>query len=172
MKIGIIGHGADKFTEETKQKAISIIRETLLQAKVDYSKKVRDIINAGCAGSCETEAITDVPTLVSGHSPLGGVDVFAEDIADELSIPKLIFAPKDFSWGGGYGYKARNVDIAKNSDVLHIIVVSKYPPNYVGKKFEICYHCNSTTHIKSGACWTGNLAKTLGKKVVYHIINT
>lgn len=56
MKIGIVGHGADKFTKLTEE-----------QAKVEIE---------GIIG----KYIDDVEELVivSGHSPVGGIDIWAE----------------------------------------------------------------------------------------------
>ena len=144
MKIGIIGHGADKFAEASKIQADILIYNIL--------------------------ANTESPTLISGHSPVGGIDIWSEDIAKQLNIPMDLKIPKQNKWDAEYGYKQRNLDIAKDSDELHIILINKYPPNYKGMKFNKCYHCHSTNHIKSGACWTGKQAQKLGKKVTWHII--
>ena len=144
MKIGIIGHGEDKFTHTSFLFAIATVRSIL--------KKYKDII------------------LVSGHSPVGGIDIIAEENAKELNIPLDLKIPKQHKWDAEYGYKQRNLDIAKDSDELYVILVDKYPPNYKGMKFNKCYHCNTTEHIKSGACWTAKQAKKLNKKVIYHII--
>ena len=149
-KVAIIGHAKEKFTPETEEIARHIIRHIL--------SRERDII------------------LVSGRSPMGGIDVWAEEEADRLGVPKRIFAPKQHSWGGEYGFRARNIDIAKYSDEVHIILVSEYPPGYKGMRFDYCYHCaeagcpDPRSHVKSGACWTGHLARKMGKKVVWHII--
>jgi hypothetical protein len=45
-------------------------------------------------------------------------------------------------------------------------VVAEYPPEYVGMKFDYCYHCHTSDHIKSGGCWTAHKAE----KVEWHII--
>jgi len=147
MKIGIIGHGKDKFTEETKKKAIQIIYSI-----IDTICLIKKII------------------IVSGHSPVGGIDIWAEEVAHKKGIELNLKIPKQHKWDAEYGYKQRNLDIAKDSDELHIILVKDYPENYKGMKFNICYHCNTKEHIKSGACWTGKQALKLGKKVKWHII--
>ena len=151
MRIGIVGHAQDKFTKETEQKAREIIRDILMAAE----KPV---------------------TAISGHSPLGGVDIILEEVAAELGIPTDIKAPKDHSWDGEYGFKARNLDIARDSDEVHVIVVKEYPPGYTGRKFYSCYHCEKMpgndpkSHIKSGACFTAMHAKRMGKRAIWHII--
>jgi len=137
MKVGIVGHEAAKFTPETEKQARDLIRKLLEPAYC----------------------------VVSGHCPLGGIDMWAEEIADELGIPKLIFPPKDLSWSEGY--KPRNLLIAKNSDIVHCIVVDKYPPNYQGMRFQFCYHCKTDTHIKSGGCWTALKCKRREFHVIY-----
>lgn len=153
-KIGIIGHAANKFNEETKRIAENTIR--------------------GIIG-CETSK-RGTPTIISGHSPMGGIDIWAEEIANEYGLPTEIKTPKQNSWDGEYGFKARNIDIAKCSDIVHVIVVDTYPANYKGMKFEGCYHCAKhpemkAPHIKSGACWTGWKAVAMGKQLRYHIIH-
>ena len=169
MKIGIVGHGAEKFTTKSSIEAKDVIT---------------DIIR-GAFGFSDL-------TIVSGHSPMKGVDFWAEELAKTWNIKTLICAPdKDhMHWVCPgcdgilekrlecdsknivllFGYKLRNIAIAKESDILHVILVDKLPPNYKGMKFEKCYHCNSTEHVKSGACWTAKIAKKLGKEVIYHII--
>ena len=137
--IGIVGAGADKFTDVG-----------MLVAKV---KIKRILLN-------EYDIFPNI--LVSGHSPMGGIDIWSEEIADNLHINKDIKAPISQSWNGNYGYKQRNIDIANASKRLFNIVVSDYPSTYTGRKFvdpyhdnaPYCYHCNTTTHVKSGGCWT------------------
>ena len=149
--IGIVGAEAAKFTPDTAAKAKALIRE-LLSAP---------------------DAV-----LVSGRCPLGGIDVWAEELADELCIPKIIHAPEVNQWDppGRYGFKARNLDIARDSDVLHNIVVEVYPLGYTGRTFMICYHCarvpgrDPEGHVKSGGCWTAIKAMECGKEAVWHVI--
>ncbi len=138
MKVGIVGHAADKFTSETEKKAKDVIRT---------------LLNPG-----------DV--LVSGGCHLGGIDIWAEEIAKEIGCydPDYIFLPRVLRWEGGY--KQRNLKIAHNSDIVHVIVVSEYPPGYEGMRFGYCYHCHTTDHVKSGGCWTGKKAK----EAMWHII--
>src|SRR2546427_7631999 len=142
MKIGIVGHGADKFTSETAELARNFITQLLAKPGA---------------------------VLVSGRSPVGGIDVWAEEIADELCIPKIIHAPEVEQWNppGRYGYRARNLDIGKDSDVVYVIVVKDYPPGYDGQRFSCCYHCigrnDNPPHVKSGGCWAGVQAQKKGK---------
>lgn len=147
--IGIVGSEFAKFTPEQREKAKALIRELL-----------------------------SVPgaVLVSGRSPLSGIDVWAEEIADELCIPKIIHEPQTLSWSGPMGYKERNMLISRDSDEVHVIAVRDYPPGYSGMRFDLCYHCArtgrpSTTHVKSGGCWTLNDALNHGKRGEVHVID-
>lgn len=156
--VGIVGHGKNKFDERTTAIARGMIYDIIMDALNNHPK-----VN-----------------VVSGHSPMGGVDIWAEDAVQYIKSknPHLpdneltmdIKAPRQQSWYGEYGYKARNLDIARTSDIVHVIVVSKYPDNYRSRRFDNCYHCHTTNHIKSGACWTAKQAMQIGKQAVWHII--
>ncbi len=124
MRKGIVGHEKIKFTETTE-------------------KTARDIIAL---------IMTPGDTLVSGHCHLGGVDIFAEEYADEMGYEKIIHKPRTKKWATGF--KPRNLLIAKDSEAIYVILVREYPPEYTGRRFKLCYHCNTTEHVKSGACWT------------------
>jgi hypothetical protein len=142
MIIGIVGSEGKKFTPETKQKAKILIREILSKPGVTgYS---------------------------SGHCHLGGIDIWTEEIGQELGLTPYIFPPKNQSWEGGY--KARNIQIAKASDELHCITVKTLPATYKGMKFDFCYHCNTNDHVKSGGCWTMKYAINLKKPGFLHVI--
>lgn len=107
--------------------------------------------------------------VCSGGCHLGGVDIWAEEVADALSLEKRIYPPARLTWAGGY--RERNIQIAKASHELHVITVDKYPKEFRGMRFPVCYHCGSQDHIKSGGCWTGKEAKRLGKVVTWHTVN-
>lgn len=148
MKVGIVGNEGAKFTPETENKARELIRWLLLSG---------------------TECVATA--VVSGHCHLGGIDIWAEEEADKLGLEKKIFPPKHFSWD--LGYKPRNILIANTSDVVHNIVLAKYPESFVGKRWKECYHCIGSGrpwHVKSGGCWTAKHALKLGKPAYWHII--
>ncbi len=135
MKLGIVGAEAAKFTAVTEAAAKEQIRKWIEATKPTH--------------------------IVSGHCHLGGVDIWAEEIAAEYELPTLIFPPKELSWEKGY--KPRNLEIAKWSDHVICIVVKDYPPDYKGMRFKNCYHCvnnmgmtdyQAAPHVKSGGCWT------------------
>jgi len=145
IHVGIVGHEAKKFTPETEARARLVIRG-LLQPLVG------DFLNA----------------VVSGRSPLGGIDVWAEEEAGALGIATLIFPPRTNHWATGY--KIRNLQIAEASDIVHCIVVRDLPPGYTGMRFPQCYHCLkggcTYPHVKSGGCWTALKCK----QRMWHVI--
>lgn len=149
MKIGIIGHGADKFTEESESYVKQLISATIRNYQ------------AASVGTI---------TVVSGHSPVGGIDIWAEELGADLGCDLDIKTPRQNRWDAEYGFKARNLDIANSSDVIYVFLVEKYPEGYKGRRFDKCYHCNSTAHVKSGACWTAKQAQRLGKKAYWVLI--
>jgi len=63
-----------------------------------------------------------ITTIVSGGATRGG-DRFAEELAAEFELPTQIFYPKIFTTPG---YLARNVLIAKHSDILIACVDHNY----------------------------------------------
>lgn len=161
MKIGIIGHGEDKFSAKGKKDAKELITNIL----IDFS--------LNCLKSKKIEPIY----FVSGHSPVGGIDIYGEEEAKRLGFLLDLKIPKQNIWDAEYGFKQRNLDIARDSDILHVILVDKYPKDYRGRIFSVCYHCLKSKipetmpiHVKSGACWTASEARKLGKEVMYHII--
>jgi len=151
MKIGIVGHGSNKFDPRTTLIAKNLIRKILSSSKDNIS--------------------------ISGHSPVGGIDIWSEEIAKELGLEMDIKTPKQNTWNAEYGYKQRNLDIAHDSNEVHVILVSEYPKGYKGMKFNECYHCvkhneaKIKNHVKSRGCWTGWEAVKAGKHVYWHIIS-
>ena len=139
MKLGIVGHEAAKFTPTTEAVARSIIR-TILAHPDDV--------------------------CVSGECHLGGVDIWAKEEARSLGRGYIPFPPKTHNWADGY--KPRNLYIAGESDVVHVIVVHAYPPGYTGMRFDYCYHCRTSDHIKSGGCWTARKAMQMGQRGEWH----
>lgn len=135
MRLGIVGHAQEKFVFETEHHAREAIRDAI--------------------------ALHAPSAIVSGHSPMGGVDWYAEEIANELEIPAIIYAPQRNTWYGPCGYRERNLKIAAESDIVLVVVVKQLPPGYKGMRFSGCYHCKERTpeHVKSGGCWTAWRAK-------------
>lgn len=135
MKVGIVGHEAAKFTPAGEAEARRVIRDLLAPPET---------------------------VLVSGHCHLGGIDIWAEEEAAALGFGPdrlRIFKPRVLRWSGSIkepGFRERNVAIAAASDIVHCLVVTRVPDTYQGMRFKSCYHCGSTSHVKSGGCWTAN----------------
>lgn len=143
MKIAIVGHEEEKFTESGEFRALIHIAKIL---KYTYE-------------------MTPV-TLVSGGCHLGGIDIWAEQFADRALIPKIIFKPQRLTWkskAGQMGFEERNLKIASECDVLYCLAVDRLADKYKGMKFSSCYHCNKNNHVKGGGCWTMKKAAALGK---------
>ena len=147
MNIGIVGHEAAKFTPETEAKARAYIQGWILS--------------------------DDDDTVISGGCHLGGIDIWAIEEAIKAGKPYKEFLPANLTWSGGF--KPRNIQIAKASDLVVCIVVAEYPVNYKGDmKFDYCYHCvdhpERPKHAKSGGCWTANYALSIGKRAEWIVI--
>lgn len=140
--LGIVGHGENKFTPRTKRLAF----QAILLAMAKY--------NAEC--------------IVSGRSPLGGIDIWAEQMAIDLGLATIIHAPRIRRWSGLGGYRDRNLKIARDSDLVLCIVVRELPPDYDGMRFPKCYHCGrrNPPHVKSGGCWTAWKAKRRAWRII------
>lgn len=142
MRVGIVGHEALKFTPKGEVRARTIIRALLTPPGT---------------------------ILVSGGCHLGGIDIWAEEVADSLGRSKEIHLPQNLQWSSGY--KERNIKIAKTSDILHCIAVISLPKEFKGMRHSTCYHCNATDHVKGGSCWTMKVAKNFGKPTVLHRVD-
>lgn len=142
MRIGIVGHEASKFTPAGEVEAKLIIRKLL----------------------APEDAI-----LVSGHCHLGGIDIWAEEVAQELGRQMEIYPPKNRRWSPD-GYRERNLSIAVRSEFLHCLAVVKLAKTFKGMMFTNCYHCGSSDHVKGGGCWTMKKALLFGRPTLLHKI--
>lgn len=135
MRLGIVGHAAEKFTKRTERLAREAIDEAIAKHQPE--------------------------ALVSGRSPMGGVDIWTEEAAERHGIHMDAKVPRQHTWDGEYGFKARNLDIANTSDLVLCIVVEHLPSGFSGMQFKHCYHCRgrNPVHVKSGGCWTAWKAK-------------
>jgi hypothetical protein len=134
MRIGIVGSEEAKFTPLGVQRARELI----------------------------TSLVSDpfVTEVISGKCHLGGIDIWAAEIGELLRKKVKEFPPRKLSWEY---YKARNLIIAGESDIVYCITVDKLPETFKGMKFDYCYHCKTNTHVKSGGCWTMKQAIRMGK---------
>lgn len=143
LTIGIVGSEEAKFTPSGKREAMDLLHKVIGDENVSH--------------------------VVSGGCHLGGIDSWAMEVAGSFFLKsRTEFKPKKLSWEGGY--KTRNIQIAEASDVVHCITVKRLPEGFQGMRFELCYHCKTASHVKSGGCWTMHYAKKLGKRVVLHVI--
>lgn len=143
MRLGIVGSEGAKFTPEAEETARMMIRDAIRDYGAD--------------------------TVVSGGCHLGGIDIWAVEEAKKMGGIQIIeFLPAKRTWSGGY--KERNILIAKNSDAVVCIAVKQLPPDFKGIRFELCYHCGTTDHVKSGGCWTTKYARKLGKPGVTLVV--
>lgn len=121
------------------------------------------------AGIIKYEGQFEKITVGSGEAI--GIDSIVKEITTGLLVEYKPFPPaKDhehWPFAGEcnnpfcYGFKARNLDMAEWGNVGYVIV----------KKDEsaYCYHCKGN-HVKSGACWTGQKMKTMGKEVKWFLV--
>jgi hypothetical protein len=140
---GIVGAEAKKFTLYGQAQARTLIR------KIVSDPQVTEV----CSGECH----------------LGGVDIWAREITEQLDKKFTPFAPLARGWEW---YRRRNLQIARHSDVVHSIVVPYLPVGFTGDRFLYCYHCKQevNNHVKSGACWTMREAIRMGKRGVLHVV--
>lgn len=135
MKVGIVGSEGVKFTERTEARARKIIHRLLNRPEVSH--------------------------VVSGGCHLGGIDIWAAEAGKELGKKIIEHRPKSLNWSNGYA--PRNLLIARDSDEIYCITLEKLPAHYTGMVFNLCYHCGSANHVKSGGCWTVKKAVAMGK---------
>ena len=145
--IGIVGNSGDKITSIGETRA----KEYILNLLIRLQDKHGEIV------------------VVSGDCPFGGIDGYAEAIADQMNIPTKTFSPQAYSWDAPGGFRARNIKIVDLCDEVHIITVNQLPHDK--KENNFCYHCNKKGHVPSGGCWTGHRAKKSGKPTEWHIID-
>jgi hypothetical protein len=143
VRVGIVGSEAAKFTPETQRLARAEIRRVIAGATL----------------------------VVSGRSPLGGIDIWAIEEAKLAGIETREFPPARRTWEGGY--KQRNLQIAEHSDVVVCVTLKNLPEGYSGMRFPGgCYHCGTPPahHVKSGGCWTMKQAAKAGKSTELVVI--
>lgn len=148
MRIGIVGAEAAKFTPETEKKAKDNIRGIILA----------------------NSSLTKADAVVSGQCHLGGIDLWAVEIARDMGLSVIEYPAHWHTWV--YGYRPRNIKIAKASDKVYCITLRFLPDSYTGMRFHHCYHCNTPPehHVKSGGCWTMKFAQNVLHKPTQLII--
>jgi hypothetical protein len=146
VKVGIVGSEAAKFTAQTEHLARAEIRRLIKGASL----------------------------VISGRSPLGGIDIWAVEEAHWAGIPTREHVPQIHHWEGEGGFRERNLAIARDSDLVACITVRTLPASYRGMRFPRgCYHCNTPAehHVKSGGCWTMKQARLAGKRTKLVVVD-
>jgi hypothetical protein len=158
MKVAIVGPQEDKWLPYLKDRAKQVIEVILIQYQFE-----RDL------------------TIVSGGCPLGGVDIWAVELAKQRGINTDVIKPDVNQWEDRYateyenqyipvpilkGFKSRNIAIAKDCDVLYCIVpnamIGFNVVSFNPKCF--CKHCKVWKHPTNGGCWTMKYANKIGKE--------
>lgn len=129
MNVGIVGSQGKSFSDSQRKEALHLI-ELILNTWTD------DIGNS-VAYAKGLEAMR----FISGGEE-SGVDTWAETKAISYGWETRIHLPPTKNWEG---YKARNILIAKDVDILYAI--------------------RSTSSTTFGSGWTANYAEKLGKEV-------
>ena len=142
MIVGIVGSEEAKFTTIGEDRAKAIITEILSQL-----------------------GVTEV---VSGKCHLGGIDIWTAQIGAALGLKVTEFPPATKSWETGY--RPRNIQIARASDLVCCITVDRLPEGFTGMRFKLCYHCRTADHVKSGGCWTMKEAAHMGKQAKLYVV--
>lgn len=141
MLVGIVGSEGAKFTSYGEEAAHGVIIDIL--------------------------DLPGVTGVVSGGCHLGGIDIWAIELAKTRHLQTFEFLPKQHNW---HFYRERNLQIVGKSDEVHCITVDFLPSKYKGMTFTKCYHCGTNDHIKSGGCWTMKQAIIHGKLGKLHIV--
>lgn len=142
MIVGIVGSEEAKFTDVGKIRAIAVIEKLIERPEVEE--------------------------VVSGQCHLGGIDIWAIQIAFAHGKKITEFPPRRQSWEF---YRRRNLLIAERSHEVHCITVNVLPIHFMGMTFPLCYHCGTRDHVKSGGCWTMKKAIEMGKVGELHVVS-
>ncbi len=135
-RIAVVGSSKKHWTPKTTTEAVKYIKHNILMKNIEWDFNI---------------PLWKSVTLISGGA--SGIDTYAEVVADTLGIPKRIFEPDVNSWNGEVGkrgFKQRNIQIAKECDVLYCI--------------------DTKDRAWSGGQWTLKYAKILGKEVYLKLI--
>jgi hypothetical protein len=187
VKIAIVGPHQDKWNNlgnYTLLQAENIVKAEVYKIFQSHAIKTKREYSEYCI---EYEYDYSNIIFVSGHCPKGGVDIWAESIADSLCIKKEIFTPEVNQWEDkmvvedkgtfddnckmftahrAMGYKSRNIKIAETCDILYCIV--PFARDSISVNQTHCTYCEEYGHWKNGGCWTKRTAKKLGKET--HLI--
>jgi len=173
MRIGIVGSEGKYWTPGQRTKVIERIfhifnryADCPVERRFDYKKVT--LVSGGCGARGED----------SRQEFDGGVDVWAEIVADVLGVEKDIKYAASMRWNDlktgnpTYlektlkGFKTRNLEIARTCDALYCLEpkLSKGEPKTLWSEEYQCHYR------RSGGCWTMEQAERLGKEVHLEVI--
>ena len=190
MKVAIVGPEESKWPTDLKRKAKNVI--TTLLTRHAFCETLADEPFADTSREVDWSKIT----LVSGHCPKGGVDIWAEEISDQLGIKKEIYTPEVNQWED----KINKIPFNKNEveeyqiDTTELEFDGYYyyriyrQKGYRSRNIQIakvcdvlycivphipsatCRHCKIEGHPTNGGCWTMKYAEKLGKEVHLEVV--
>ena len=99
------------------------------------------------------------PIVCSGHCEEGGIDIWAEEIADELGLETKIFPAKGKGWKF---YRRRNLKIIKASSRIFDIE-PEVPQTYPKAELD---EISGRWFRHSGGTWTVNEARKKGMPII------
>lgn len=153
IKIAIVGPDASKWTLDERRRAYGeILKIFIRHIEIEVSKARGSSIRLSYPGGFYGLDGSKYITLVSGGCRKGGVDLWAECVAVLNGIEMDIKEPIVDQWddrNGMKGYKSRNMDIARDCDILYLV--------------------NPSKNLWSGGMWTFQRAQELGKEV-YEVV--
>ncbi len=166
MKIAIVGSEGKFWTPVGRTKAVLKIKEILIHD--DYLD----------VSPFDPGDVT-YPTLVSGGCGAtgeddkqkfdGGIDVWAEIVADFIGLEKDIKYAEIFEWNsrdGKKGFKARNMLIAYDCDVLYCIEPKVHITSFGhAMSRKVMKTEDNIWFRRSGGMWTLEYAEKLGREV-------
>jgi len=175
MKIAIVGAEEAKWTKEQKEKAQNIIRCIFVRCSMPKDLTAEELelqLDRPWFSLVKGDLI-----LVSGHCPKGGVDIWAEEIANRLGIQKEIYPAQVKRWhdrticpwceGAIRGGREGRLTTCRHCGR---VVFPKRLKGYRSRNIQIAKACDVLYDIepegkRSGGTWTLEYAKKLGKEV-------
>jgi len=125
IKIAIVGAEENKWKPEQKVQVKNIIITLLTKHAFRENTKILPYANT----SMEVDWSRVV--LVSGRCPEGGVDIWAEEIADELGIKKEIYAPEVNQWNDKTVYQCEKCGFIDTSSKQEFERLSQSQKEYL-----------------------------------------
>jgi len=216
LKIGIVGPEEPKWTEEQKAEAKMIINQIFNAADCNINQQNKNFIYTDIvlvSGRCPVGWCTHCQkrVMVPNDAPLdgfttcpkcgyltlrrtGGVDIWAEEIANKLGVKTEIYPAPAKQWKDIEitvvqpetilkGYRSRNIQIAEACYILYCIVPKKlsafcghhqlnkidYRPVGEGQRYDEWFQLNKG-HPRNGGCWTLQYAKEKLRKETHLVV--